>query len=154
MAIFDTISFPPTDFVTGNPTIDGWTGNTDPGIAVHFPESGYATGGRISFDRRLDRAPGRLPVHAGTGHDRGRRRSPRAARRRLVPRARLLLHVSDPSFHAADGISIAFLEDFAVKNDTTARRIDLLPNTDGVGAGRRAAAMTRSPGRRRTTTRA
>jgi len=134
MAIFDTISFPPTDFVTGKPTIDGWTGNTDPGIAVHFPESGYATGGRISFAGGAIVPPVAFQctqVQVNSPADVGLP-GPLAAGSYL---ALGFFCTFDPTFDAADGISIAFLKDFAVKDHTTARRIDLLPNTDGVGAG-------------------
>ena len=136
MAIFDTISFPPTDFVTGNPTIDGWTDNTDTGVAAHFPESGYAVGGRITF------AGGSLvpsvsfqctQVQVTTPADVGLAAAvpPPAAGSYL---AMGFFCTFDPTFDAADGISIAFLPDFAAKTHTTARRIDLLPNQPA-GAG-------------------
>jgi hypothetical protein len=133
MAIFDTISFPDIDFVTGNPTIDGWTGNTDPGVAVHFPESGYAVGGRVSFDGGSLVPPVAFTctrVQIASGADVGLPSVPAGSYLAMG-----FFCTFDPTFDAADGITLAFLPDFATKTHTTARRIDLLPNTDGVGAG-------------------
>jgi hypothetical protein len=143
MAIFDTISFPPTDFVTGNPTIDGWTDNEDPGVSAHFPESGYATGGRIAF------AGGSLvppvsfqctQVQVGSGADVG---LPSVAAGSYL--AMGFFCTFDPTFDEADGICVAILPNFATKTHTSALRIDLLPNSTA-GAGPASAVIDTIPG--------
>jgi hypothetical protein len=144
MAVFDTISFPPTDFVTGLPTIDGWTGNADPGVAVHFPEPGFATGGRIAFSGGSIVPPVAFQcaeVVVTSPSDVGLTT--------LDPGNYLAMGFFcsfDPSFDQEDGLTIAILPDFADTTHTTARRIDLKPNTDGVGAGSGGAASDPLPG--------
>src|SRR4051794_6560915 len=54
---FDTLSFPNRDSVTGSPTIDGWTGNLDAGVTAKFTDSGWANGGRISYEGGGDVPP-------------------------------------------------------------------------------------------------
>jgi hypothetical protein len=131
MAIIDTISFPDIDPLTGHPTIDGWTGNIDPGLPdVNFPEAGYATAGRLAFSGGSHVPPVAFQcictnVDAGWG-------LPVAAGKYL---AMAFFCSFDPTFDQADGITISILPDFATKDHHTARRIDLLPNTGGVGAG-------------------
>jgi hypothetical protein len=137
MAIFDTISFPPTDAITGKPQIDGWTDNIDPGVAAHFPEPGYAAGGRITF------TGGSLTPSVSFQCTQVQVNSPAdvgLAAAALAPANGSYLAMGffctfDPRFDAADGITIGFLPNFAVKDHTTARRIDLLPNSKNVGAG-------------------
>ena len=36
MSIFSTVAFGDFDPVTGPPTIDGWTGNEDPGVVTEL----------------------------------------------------------------------------------------------------------------------
>ena len=130
MAVFDTIAFPEPDWVTGFPTIDGWTGNTDPGVTASFPEPGYATAGRITYAGGAAVAP--VVFHAMHANISAAMGLP------VDPGPYLVMGffcTFDPTFDDADGVTIALLPDFATKTHTTARRIDLLPLTDGVGAG-------------------
>src|SRR4051812_28222790 len=125
MAIFDTISFPDFDPVTGRPTLDGWTGNTDPGLsAVNFPEAGYATAGRVTYSGGARVPPVAFQcIRADIDNTWGLP---------VKPGSYLVMGFFcsfDPTFDAADGITLAILPDFATKTHTTARRIDLLPNT-------------------------
>lgn len=143
MAIFDTISFPPTDFVTGNPTIDGWTDNEDPGVAAHFPESGYATGGRIAFGGGSLVPPVTFQctqVQVASGADVG---LPSLAAGSYLVLG--LFCTFDPTFDEADGICIAIFPDFATTTHTSALRIDLLPNSTA-GAGPVSAVIDTIPG--------
>ena len=50
MAMSDTVSFPNFDPVTGPPTIDGFTGDHDPGVTTTEIDPGYDKGDRISFN--------------------------------------------------------------------------------------------------------
>jgi hypothetical protein len=134
MAIFDTICFPNPDPVTGLPTLDGWTGNTDPGlIGINFPDEGYSTGGRVTFaggakvppvafqTMFLDLGPADIAAQGLP----------------VAPGAYLLLGMFcafDPTFDDHDGVTIA-LRPTRTSPHTDARRIDLFPNTLGVGAG-------------------
>jgi hypothetical protein len=134
MAIFDTISFPQTDFVTGRPTLDGWTDNIDPGIVSHFPESGYAVGGRIAFAGGAIAPPVTFQttqVDIASGADVGLPAAALAAGSYLVMG---FFCTFDPTFDEQDGISIAIRPDFAAPAHTNARRIDLRPNSTA-GAG-------------------
>jgi hypothetical protein len=124
MAIFDTIAFPDYDGITGLPTLDGWTGNTDPGLtAVNFPEAGFAPGGRITFSGGTVVPPvvfGTLHASLAGGNAYG-----------VAPGSYLFLSFFcsfDPTFDTSDGVTISMIPDFATKDHHAARRIDVLPN--------------------------
>jgi hypothetical protein len=143
MAIFDTISFPPIDFVTGRPTIDGWTDNIDPGIISHFPESGYAVGGRIAFAGGAIAPPVTFQctqVQVSSGADVG---LPTLAAGSYLVMG--FFCTFDPTFDAQDGISIALRPDFAAAAHANARRIDLRPNSTA-GAGPSSVVLDTIPG--------
>ncbi len=89
MSIFSTVAFGDFDPVTGPPTIDGWTGNEDPGVVTDFAEAGYATGGRLTYGGGAAVPPVAFQcVHMTVAPA---SRAPRRPGR--VPRVRLLLHV-------------------------------------------------------------
>lgn len=125
MTIFDTIAFPDNDPVTGPPTIDGWTGNTDPGVtAVNFPEAGFATGGRITYSGGTLVPPvvfGSTRVDLAGGNTYGV-----AAGSYL---AMSFFCSFDPTFDTSDGVTLSLLPNYSNKDHHTARRIDILPNT-------------------------
>ena len=125
MAIFDKIAFPDYDGITGLPTLDGWTGNADPGLTnVNLAESGFAPGSHITFsggaivppvvfETLHTSLPGGNAYGVGAGD---------------------YLWLSffcsfDPTFDTSDGVTISMIPDFANKDHHTARRIDILPNT-------------------------
>ena len=143
MAIFDTISFPPTDAITGKPKIDGWTDNIDPGIVYHFPETGYAAGGRITF------AGGAIAPPVTFQCTQVQVNSPADVGLTEVAAGSYLalgfFCTFDPTFDDQDGISIALRPDFAAPAHTNARRIDLRPNSTA-GAGPASAVIDTIPG--------
>ncbi|HEX4525401.1 MAG TPA: hypothetical protein VH108_01510 [Gaiellaceae bacterium] len=143
MAIFDTISFPQTDAITGRPTIDGWTDNIDPGIVTQFAESGYAAGGRIAFAGGAIAPPVTFQctqVQVNSGADVG---LPTLAAGSYL--AMGFFCTFDPTFDEQDGLTIALRPDFAAAAHTNARRIDLLPNSTA-GAGPASAVIDTIPG--------
>ncbi|HEV8460110.1 MAG TPA: hypothetical protein VGQ38_05320 [Gaiellaceae bacterium] len=125
MAVFDTIAFPDYDGITGLPTLDGWTGNTDPGVTtVNFPEAGFAPGSRITFSGGAV-VP---PVVFETLHTQLAGGNPYG----VAAGSYLWLSFFcsfDPTFDTSDGVTISMIPDFATKDHHAARRIDLLPNT-------------------------
>jgi hypothetical protein len=130
MPIFDTIAFPNYDGITGLPTLDGWTGNADPGLtSVNFPESGFAPGGRVTFSGGSVVPPvvfESLCTDLAGGNAYGV-----AAGRYLW----LSFFCSfDPTFDTSDGVTISMIPDFATKDHHSARRIDILPNNNATGA--------------------
>ena len=144
MSIFSTVAFGDFDPVTGPPTIDGWTGNEDPGVVTDFAEAGYATGGRLTYGGGAA-VP---PVAFQCVHMTVAPASPAVLP--VAPGEYLVFGffcTFDYSFDAADGVTIALIPDLTQKTDlTTYRRIDVLPNTNGVGAGTGGPAENTPPG--------
>src|SRR5262245_56367295 len=124
MATSDTMSFPDYDPVTGQPTFDGWTGNTDPGVATTLAESGFAVADRLTF------AGGSLFPPVGFQCEKITNPSGQPAGHYV---AFSFFCTFDVSFDTEDVVVIDVL---ATPGDaTTARRITIFPNTTGVGAG-------------------
>jgi peptidoglycan hydrolase-like protein with peptidoglycan-binding domain len=132
MTIFSTVAFGDYDPVTGPPTIDGWTGNEDPGVVTDFAEAGYATGGRLTYGGGAAVPPVAFQcVHMTV--------APASPAVLPVDPGEYLVFgffcTFDYSFDNADGVTLALIPDITNTDPTTFRRIDVLPNTNGVGAG-------------------
>jgi hypothetical protein len=133
MDLIDTLSFPNFDPVTGQPTIDGWTGNHDPGVVQSFAEPGFAPGGRITYAGGVDFPPvvfESVKVDSPAGM---------AAGSYL---ALSFFCTFDPTFDDEDVVVIAVRSDGAPEN---ARRIDIFP-IHAWGAGGFADVPTTLPG--------
>jgi hypothetical protein len=131
MAI-DTISFPTFDPVTGFPTIDGFTGNLDPGVITTSAEAGYAVGGRLTWGGGAGYPPFAYQcVHANITN-------PAAHGLSVSPGHYLILGffcTYDYSFDLQDGIVICLTPDETGSDHSRARRIDLFPLRTNIGAG-------------------
>ena len=73
MAIFNTVAFGDFDPVTGPPTIDGWTGNEDPGVDHQLRRGGVCDWRTADLRRRRGGAAGGLPVRAHDASSQARR---------------------------------------------------------------------------------
>jgi hypothetical protein len=134
VAIFDTLTFPEIDGITGAPTIDGWTADIDPGVRTNKAESGYAVGGRLTYSG----GAGFPPVTVGATRVNIGIESP------LGCDAGSYLALSffctfDFSFDNADAVTIALLPGAppygAQPPYTEQRRIDIYPVHNVYGAG-------------------
>jgi peptidoglycan hydrolase-like protein with peptidoglycan-binding domain len=143
MTIFSTVAFGDYDPVTGPPTIDGWTGNEDPGVVTDFAEPGYATGGRLTYGGGA-KVP---PVVFQCVHMTVPFTSPPGVQDAGEYLVFSFFCTFDYSFDDADGVTIALIPDMTKSGDlTTYRRIDVLPNTNAVGAGSGGPAENTPPG--------
>jgi hypothetical protein len=129
MAI-ETVSFPSWDPVTGFPKIDGWTGNVDPGVITTQAEAGFAPGGRIAWGAGVEFPP--VAFQCVYADVKATMNLP------VTPGKYIVLGIFctyDYSFDDEDCIVICFAEGPTGTDHTEARRLDIFPLTEGIGAG-------------------
>jgi hypothetical protein len=135
--LIDTVSFPVPDGVTGQPTIDGWTGNTDSGLVQSFAEPGFATSGRITYGGGAPFPPVAFQCMRVTNPVTIPADGALSPAENPAPGDYLALSffcTFDPTFDNDDVVVIA-LKPTRTDPPQNARRIDLRPVTNGIGAG-------------------
>jgi hypothetical protein len=113
----DTLCFADFDPVTGPPKVDGFTGIDDAGVITTESEPGYVLGSRLTYSNSTQ-----FPPVIFQGVKNGN-----------------FLNLSffcrfDSSFDAQDLVIIAFKPSPTDTVQSHARRIDIFPNYDGIGA--------------------
>lgn len=132
MPTADTISFPNFDPVTGQPTIDGFTGDFDPGLVTPKTEPGFAEADQVAFDGGSLAPPVVLKCE----------RVVNPAGRPAGDYLALSFFCSfDMSFNDQDVVVIA-VKSAGGATQADARRIDVHPVRNGIGAGAAADSYT------------